>query len=58
VYKLNGITPNQIRALIDETTGAINHIARELGITNTIFESDRGERATLRMLETLERGNT
>lgn len=58
VYKVNGITPNQLRQLIDETSGTINHVARELGIANTIFESDRGERATIRMLETLERGNT
>ena len=56
-YKLNGITPNQIRALIDETATVINHVARELGISNTIFESDRSEKSTLRMLETLERGS-
>lgn len=58
VYKINGITYNQIRELIDATCRAINHIATELGINNTIFDSDRGERATLRMLEVLERGNT
>ncbi len=58
VYKINGITPNQIRTLIDKTCDTINYVARELGISNTIFESDRGERATIRMLETLERGNT
>ena len=58
VYQINGVTPNQIRALIDKTAETINYVARELGITNTIFESDRGERATIRMLETLERGNT
>src|SRR5262249_25061277 len=46
VYKLNGITANQLRMLIDETAAVINHVARELGITSTIFESDRGERAT------------
>lgn len=58
VYQINGVTPNQIRALIDKTAETINYVARELGITNTIFESDRGGRATIRMLERLERGNT
>ena len=57
VYQLNGITPNQLRELIDKTSDVINHVAGELGITNTIFDSDRSERATLRMLEVLERGN-
>jgi len=37
---------------------AINHVAIELGINNTIFDSERGVRATLKMLEVLERGNT
>lgn len=58
VYEINGITPNQIGDLIDATCRTINHAATELGINNTIFDSDRGERATLRMLEVLERGNT
>jgi hypothetical protein len=57
VYRLNGITPNQIRELIDVTCEAISHVAFELGINNTIFDSDRSERATLKMLEVLERGN-
>jgi hypothetical protein len=58
VYEINGITPNQIGELIDAACRAINHVATQLGINNTIFDSDRGERATLRMLEVLERGNT
>jgi hypothetical protein len=57
VYQIHGITPNQIRALIDKTAETINTVASELGITNTIFESDRHELAVLRMLNTLERGN-
>ena len=56
VYELNGITPNQIRELIDVTCDAINDVARALGISNVIFESTRTQEATLRMLETLERG--
>ena len=58
VYEINGITPNQIRELIDVTCGTINHVASELGISNTIFDSDRSESATMKMLEALERGNT
>lgn len=56
VYELNGVTPNELRAQIDAACAAINHAARELGVVNTIFESDRTERATLRMLETLALG--
>ena len=56
VYKINGITPNQIRQVIDQVCSVINHVATDLGISNTIFESDRLEKATLRMLETLRRG--
>lgn len=56
VYELNGVTPNELRALIDAACAAINHAARALGIVNTIFESDRTEQATLSMLETLALG--
>ncbi|MDO8926509.1 MAG: hypothetical protein Q7U94_06320 [Sideroxyarcus sp.] len=57
VYKVNGITPNQIRLVIDTVCATINRAARDQGITNTIFESDRMERATLGMLEKLDRWN-
>ena len=56
VYKANGITPNDLRALIDTTCCAINGVADELGIRNPIFDDDRTERATLKMLEVLEMG--
>lgn len=56
VYEINGITPDQICELIDVTCGAINVVARALGINNTIFESNRSQDATLAMLETLEKG--
>lgn len=56
VYETNGITPNEIREIINVVCGAINETARELGINNTIFESDRLERATLALLGTLEKG--
>lgn len=55
VYEINGITPNQLREVIDAICSAINGTARALGIVNTIFESDRAERATLKLLEALDR---
>jgi hypothetical protein len=58
VYKINGVTPNQIRLLIEDTCKVINHVGRELGLNNLIFDSDRGERAVLNLLETLEKGRT
>ena len=57
VYKINGITPNQLRQVIETVCGTINAAARDLGITNTIFEGLRFESATLSMLERLERGD-
>ncbi len=56
VYQVNGITPSQLRDLIDATCSSINGVAGDLGIVSTIFDSNRGERATLSMLETLRRG--
>lgn len=58
VYKINGITPNQLRLLINTVCATINSAARDQGITNTIFESDRLESATLAMLEKLNRAST
>jgi hypothetical protein len=56
VYKSNPIAPDEIRDVIDLTCAAINHVADELGIAHVIYEDDRLERATLGMLEVLERG--
>ena len=56
VYQVNGVTPNELRGLIDAVCTSINEVASELGIVNPIFDSDRAERATLKMLETLARG--
>ena len=55
VYEVNGITPNQLREVIDAACGSINATARALGIANTVFESDRAERATLNLLAALGR---
>lgn len=57
VYELNGVTPIELRGLIDAVCTSINGVARELGIVNRIFDSDRTELATLKMLETLARGS-
>lgn len=56
VHEINGITPNQIQELIEKTANIINYVARELDINNTIFESNRAEKATLKMLNTLSKG--
>jgi len=57
VYKLNMIPYDDVREVIDVTCETINHVLIELGINVTIFDGDRGERATMRMLETLAGGN-
>lgn len=56
VFKQNGVTPDEVRLLIDIACDAIRDAAHDLGITSTIFEGDRFERATLNMLEALEKG--
>jgi hypothetical protein len=56
VYQMNGVTPNQLRDLIDATCQAINLAARDLGISARIFDNDSTERATLKMLEVLAMG--
>jgi AbiU2 len=56
VYRVNGITPNQIRDVIDKVCAVINYVASELGHSNTIFEGPRFEEATLNMLSVLRRG--
>ena len=56
VYKVNGITPNQIKDVIDKVCDVINHVAVELGYSNIIFEGARLEDATLNVLKVLRRG--
>ena len=56
VYSVNGITPNQLQGVIDTVCESINFAARELGVANTIGDSDRCHQATLNMLARLERG--
>lgn len=56
VYEINGITPNQLRDLIDAVCSSINEVAQELGIVNTIFDSYRSQSSTMNMLAVLERG--
>lgn len=55
VYEINGVTPNEIRDLINVTCRILNDTARELGVSNTIFDSDRHERAVLQVLQTMQR---
>lgn len=55
VFEIYGSSPNEIRSLIDSTCSAINDVAQALGISNSIFDDDRLERATLEMLEVLQK---
>jgi hypothetical protein len=57
VYEINGITPDQIRDLINDTCATINEVAHGLGLTEGLFD-DHYDRATIAMLETLRRGKT
>jgi hypothetical protein len=56
VYEINGITPDEIRRLIELTCNILNDTARALGMTSIIFEGNRHETSVLEMLRTLERG--
>lgn len=58
VYQINGVTPNEIRNLIDITCETINFVSNALGKSNVISGPERHERAVLKMLETLDRGQT
>lgn len=56
VYELNGITPNEIRSVIDAVCDVMNDVAAHLGIGNSISEGARLEKATLSMLAQLRNG--
>jgi hypothetical protein len=58
IYEANGVTPNEIRELIDKTCTVINQVARELGMSEIIFESMRFEEATLALLKALQGNHT
>lgn len=58
VYQINGVTPNEIRALIDVTCETINYVSNALGKSNVISGPERHEKAVLKMLEALGRGQT
>lgn len=57
VYEINGITPDQVRDLINDTCATINEVARGLGVREGLFD-DRYDQATIAMLEALRRGKT
>ena len=58
VYKINDITPDQIREVIDETCSVMNDIASAFGMSTVISDADRLEQATLNMLRQLKNGKT
>ena len=56
LFRINGVTPNDLRDLIDAVSRILNEVARELGLSERVFDSKRYESATLSMLETLKFG--
>jgi hypothetical protein len=56
LYKLHGITPNQLRTVVDTVSNVMNYVAQELDIPNGVFEGDRLEKATLALLDALSGG--
>lgn len=58
VYKINAVTPDEIRQVIDVTCATINYVAEEVGLSNRISGPERYEKAVLNMLEVLERRQT
>lgn len=58
VYEIHGITPDEIRDLIRSTREAINTVAEGLGLSDRVSEGERHEKATIAMLERLQKGET
>ena len=56
LFRKHGVSPNDLRELIDITSSLVNDAARELGLAERIFDSKRYEAATLSMLEALSLG--
>lgn len=54
VFKLAGITPDQVSNLINSVVSVIEALRRAKGWVNGIFDSDRYSRATLGVLAALE----
>ena len=57
-YELNGITPNEIREVIDAACDVVNTVAELLNEPTRISDGQRNERATLNMLAQLKNGET
>ena len=53
IFNKYEIIPDKIRDVILETTEIINTMAREQGMVNVIFESERSSRSALLLLETM-----
>ena len=56
VYESNGVTPDEIRSVIDVMCDIMNDAASVLGIQNSISEGTRLEEATRNMLVQLRNG--
>ena len=58
VYKTYGVTPDEIRQLINDVCAVMNLVAEALGSTNAISDGSRHENAAMKLLEALGRGRT
>lgn len=54
IYKENGVTPNQIRDLIQELIGVMTDISKSIRYSWSLYKTDRFESATLNLLHKLE----
>lgn len=55
VFKKAGVTPNQVRDLINSAVAVVEYLRRAKEWTSGVFESDRYAQATLRLIEALKK---
>jgi len=58
VYELYGVTPDEIRDLVEDVCDGLNDVQRAFGRSSVLSEGQRHEQAVLNLLETLRRGRT
>ena len=58
VFRQYGITPDEVRELIDDICEVLNEVGRRIGHPNGISDGELSERAVIALLETLRRGKS
>ncbi|OEY67517.1 hypothetical protein BG841_14465 [Marinobacter sp. X15-166B] len=53
IFRRADVTPFQLSDLIDGSADIVRELQRSSGITNTVFESDRGYKSTIELFEAL-----